>query len=152
MVSIVLAAAQDWIPIYLSSVMGCFVLLITGCLQWKDVTQALSTQVVFIIVASLALGTALMATGAADYLADSFVVLTHGMSPAIILGGLLLSMPVEPFILPVLFGANLSFATPIAYKTNLLVMTAGGYQLKDFMKVGIPLALIIGLLLAVILS
>jgi di/tricarboxylate transporter len=181
MVSIVLVAALDWIPIYLSSVMGCFLLLITGCLQWKDVTQALSTQVVFIIVASLALGTALMATGAADYLADGFVVLTHGMSPAIILGGLLFSMavftniisnnaaavigtpiaisiamrlgmPVEPFILAVLFGANLSFATPIAYKTNLLVMTAGGYQFKDFMKVGIPLVLIIGFLLTVILS
>ncbi|MFC3193783.1 SLC13 family permease [Marinicella sediminis] len=181
MVAIVVVAALDWIPIYLSSVMGCFLLLITGCLHWKDVTQALSTQVVFIIVASLALGTALMATGAADFMADGFVVLTHGMSPAIILGGLLFSMaiftniisnnaaavigtpiaisiaqrlgmPVEPFILAVLFGANLSFATPIAYKTNLLVMTAGGYQFKDFLKVGIPLVLMIGLLLTLILS
>ena len=181
MVAIVTAAAMDWMPIYLSSVVGCFFLLTTGCLQWKDVTNALSTQVVFIIVASLALGTALMATGAADFLADSFVVLTHGMSPAFILGGLLfamgvftniisnnaaavigtpiaisiaqrLGMPVEPFILAVLFGANLSFATPIAYKTNLLVMNAGGYQFKDFLKVGIPLVIIIGFLLTLILS
>ncbi len=181
MVAIVVVAALDWMPIYLSSVMGCFLLLTTGCLQWKDVTQALSTQVVFIIVASLALGLALMTTGAADFLADGFVVLTHGMPPAFILGGLMfamgvftniisnnaaavigtpiaisiaqrLDMPLEPFILAVLFGANLSFATPIAYKTNLLVMSAGGYQFKDFLKVGIPLVLITGLLLTLILS
>lgn len=181
MIAIVAVAALDWIPIYLSSVMGCFLLLVTGCLQWKDVTQALSTQVILIIVASLALGTALMATGAADFLADTFVAYTDGMSPAFILGGLLFSMgvftniisnnaaavigtpiaisiaqrlgmPVEPFILAVIFGANLSFATPIAYKTNLLVMNAGGYQFKDFMKVGIPLVIIVGLLLTLILS
>lgn len=181
MIGIVLVAALNWIPIYLSSVMGCFLLLITGCLQWKDVTQALSTQVILIIVASLALGTALMATGAAEFLADTFVAYTEGMSPVFILGGLLFSMgvftniisnnaaavigtpiaisiaqrlgmPVEPFILAVIFGANLSFATPIAYKTNLLVMNAGGYQFKDFMKVGIPLVVIVGLLLTLILS
>ena len=40
------------------------------------------------------------------------------------------------------FGANMSFATPMAYKTNLLVMTVGGYTFKDFLKVGIPLTLI----------
>ena len=181
MIAIVAVAALDWMPIYLSSVMGCYLLLTTGCLQWKDVTQALSTQVVFIIAASLALGTALMATGAADFLADGFVVMTEGMSPAFILGGLMfamgiftniisnnaaavigtpiaisiaqrLGMPLEPFILAVLFGANLSFATPIAYKTNLLVMSAGGYQFKDFLKVGIPLVIIIGLCLTWILS
>lgn len=181
MIAVVLVAALDWMPIYLSSVIGCFFLLISGCLQWKDVTQALSTQVVFIIVASLALGTALIVTGAADFLANYFVEVTEGMSPAFILGGLLFSMgiftniisnnaaavigtpiaisiaqrlgmPVEPFILAVLFGANLSFATPIAYKTNLLVMNAGGYQFKDFLKVGIPLVVIVGLLLTLIIS
>lgn len=181
MVAIVTVAALDWIPIYLSSVMGCFLLLVTGCLQWRDATQALSAQVIFIIAASLALGTALMVTGAADYLADGFVVLTHGASPAVILGGLMLAMgvftnvisnnaaavigtpiaismaqrlgmPVEPFILAVLFGANLSFATPIAYKTNLLVMNAGGYQFSDFLKVGIPLLIMIWVMLTLVLA
>ena len=45
-------------------------------------------------------------------------------------------------MLAVLFGANMSYATPIAYKTNLLVMSAGGYTFGDFLKVGIPLTLI----------
>jgi di/tricarboxylate transporter len=49
---------------------------------------------------------------------------------------------VEPFVLAVLFGANMIYATPMAYKTNLLVMTVGDYTFRDFMKVGIPLTLI----------
>jgi di/tricarboxylate transporter len=53
-----------------------------------------------------------------------------------------LGMPVEPFVLAVLFGANLSYATPMAYQTNLLVMNAGGYKFIDFVKVGVPLTFI----------
>ena len=63
-----------------------------------------------------------------------------------------LGLPLEPFVLAVLFGANLSFATPMAYKTNLLVMNAGGYTFNDFVRVGIPLSLIMWLILSVILS
>ena len=50
-----------------------------------------------------------------------------------------LGLPLEPFVLAVLFGANMSYATPIAYKTNLLIMNAGGYQFGDFVRVGVPL-------------
>ena len=48
----------------------------------------------------------------------------------------------EPFILAVLFGANMSFATPYGYQTNLLVMSAGGYKFADFLRVGIPLTVV----------
>ena len=51
----------------------------------------------------------------------------------------------EPFILAVLFGANMSFATPYGYQTNLLIMTAGGYKFGDFLRVGIPLTIIMWL-------
>jgi di/tricarboxylate transporter len=54
-----------------------------------------------------------------------------------------LSMAPEPFIFAVIFAANCSFATPISYQTNLLVMTPGGYQFKDFMRAGIPLIFIL---------
>ena len=53
-----------------------------------------------------------------------------------------LSAPVEPFILAVIFGANMSFLTPIGYQTNLLIMSAGGYRRLDFLRVGAPLTLI----------
>ena len=53
-----------------------------------------------------------------------------------------LGLPEEAFVLSVLFGANMSYATPIAYKTNLLIMSAGGYRFTDFIRVGVPLTLI----------
>ena len=59
-----------------------------------------------------------------------------------------LGLPLEPFVLAVLFGANLSFVTPMAYKTNLLVMNAGGYTFGDFVRIGLPLTLIMWLALS----
>ncbi|MBL4661143.1 MAG: SLC13 family permease [Alcanivoracaceae bacterium] len=174
-------AAFGILPIVVSSVIGCLILIVTGCLRWKDATNALSAQVIFIIVASLALGVALIQTGGADYLASLFVTSTAGFSPGIVLAILILSMavltnvvsnnaaavigtpiavsiaqtlgmPVEPFVLGVLFGANMSYATPMAYQTNLLVMNAGGYKFSDFVKVGVPLVIINWLMLSAILS
>jgi di/tricarboxylate transporter len=63
-----------------------------------------------------------------------------------------LGLPLEPFVLAVLFGANLSFVTPMAYKTNLLVMNAGGYKFSDFVRVGTPLTLIMWLVLSLVLA
>ena len=48
----------------------------------------------------------------------------------------------EPFILAVLFGANMSYATPFGYQSNLLILSAGGYKFSDFLKIGIPLIII----------
>jgi di/tricarboxylate transporter len=146
-------------------------MVLTGCLGWRDATKALSAQVILIVASSLALGVALLRTGGADYLARLFVSLTAGASPTFVISGLMLLMgvltnivsnnaaavigtpiavsiatqmgqPPEPFVLAVLFGANLSYATPMAYKTNLLVMNAGGYTFSDFVRVGVPLLLV----------
>ena len=51
----------------------------------------------------------------------------------------------EPFILAVIFGANMSFATPYGYQTNLLILSAGGYKFSDFLRVGIPLTIVMWL-------
>ena len=48
----------------------------------------------------------------------------------------------EPFILAVIFGANMSYATPFGYQTNLLLLSAGGYKASDFIRAGVPLMLI----------
>ena len=63
-----------------------------------------------------------------------------------------LGQPPEPFVLAVLFGANMSYATPMAYKTNLLVMSAGNYSFSDFVRVGVPLTVIMWLTLTWVLS
>ncbi|MGB5255428.1 MAG: SLC13 family permease, partial [Sedimenticolaceae bacterium] len=168
MAAVVFTAAIGWLPIAISSLAGVLLMLLTACLSWRDAARALNTQVILIVVASLALGAALLKTGAADYLAQLFVIVTEGVSAAWLLSGLMLLMalmtnivsnnaaaligtpiavgiarelglPAEPFVLAVLFGANMSYATPIAYKTNLLVMSAGGYRFADFLRVGLPL-------------
>jgi di/tricarboxylate transporter len=177
MAAVVVVAALGLLPIAISAVCGVLLMIVTRCLSWRDAAQALSTPVIMIVVASLALGTALLKTGGADFLAQLYVSLSAGSSPALLLSGLMLLMailtnivsnnaaavigtpiaigiaqqlalPAEPFVLAVLFGANMSYATPMAYKTNLLVMSAGGYQFNDFLRVGIPLTLIVWLALS----
>jgi di/tricarboxylate transporter len=56
-----------------------------------------------------------------------------------------LGVPPEAFVLAVIFGANMSFATPFGYQTNLLVLTSGGYKFSDFIRVGVPLTLLMWL-------
>ncbi len=179
-IAVVALAAAKIMPIEISALLGCFVLLVTGCLNWKSAMSALSTQVIFIIVSSLAMGTALLKTGGADFLANLFVYITFGAPAAVVLMGLMLMMgiltnvvsnnaaavigtpiaigiaqrlglPLEPFVLAVLFGANLSFVTPMAYQTNLLIMNAAGYKFGDFVKVGLPLALMLWVTLSLVL-
>ncbi|MGB5331452.1 MAG: SLC13 family permease [Woeseiaceae bacterium] len=171
MAFVVLAAALGIMPISVSALVGLGLMLATGCLGWRDAAGALSIPVVMIIVTALALGKALMGTGMADFIAVSFVQSASGLPPPMILSAFLLLMTImtnivsnnaaaaigtpiaisiaqqlgvspEPFILAVLFGANMSFATPYGYQTNLLVMSAGGYKFTDFLRVGIPLTLI----------
>ena len=55
-------------------------------------------------------------------------------------------------MLAILFGANLSYATPMAYQTNLLIMNAGGYRFRDFLRVGTPLVLLMLTTLSILLS
>jgi di/tricarboxylate transporter len=180
MAGVVFLAAFGVTPIAISAVCGVLAMIVSRCISWRDSAQALNTQVILIVVASLALGSALLKTGGADYLAQMFLAITSGASPAVLLSGLMLVMaimtnivsnnaaavigtpiavniaqqlglPPEPFILAVLFGANMSYVTPMAYKTNLLVMNAGGYRFTDFVKIGIPLTVIVWLVLSFIL-
>ena len=169
--SVILSAALGLMPISVSALLGVGFLLLTSCISWTDAAQALSTKIIMIIVASLALGKALVATNMASYLASSFAYAAEGLPIPIILSIFMLIMSImtnivsnnaaavigtpiaigiaqqlqvdpEPFILAVLFGANMSYATPFGYQSNLLILSAGGYKFADFMKIGIPLIFI----------
>ncbi|HUG10974.1 MAG TPA: SLC13 family permease [Opitutaceae bacterium] len=177
---VVAVAAAGIAPIVVTALAGMGLMLLTKCITWEDASGALSAQVILIVAVSLALGLALMRTGGADYLAEAYVALASGLPDSVILSGLMLLMailtnivsnnaaavigtpiaisiaarlglPAEPFVLAVLFGANMSYATPMAYKTNLLVLSAGGYKFSDFVRAGTPLILIMWLALSVIL-
>lgn len=181
LLAVVVSSALGILPIEISSVCGVLLLLLTKCLNWQEASSALSTQVILIVAASLALGSAMMMTGGAEYIAHVFVALSYGLPPGGILAALMLLLAIltnivsnnaaavigtpiaisvasqlnlspEPFILAVLFGANLSYATPMAYKTNLLVMNAGGYKFSDFMRIGIPLIILMWITLSLLLN
>ena len=168
---VVLAAASGVMPISISALIGVGLMLALGCLTWRDAARSLPTPVIMIIVTSLALGKALVGTGMAEYLAAGFVSITTNLPAPAILSAFILVMTVLtnivsnnaaavigtpiaiataqqlgleplPFVLAVLFGANMSFATPFGYQTNLLILSAGGYKFSDFLRVGIPLAII----------
>jgi di/tricarboxylate transporter len=168
---VILSAATGIMPISVSALIGLGLMIATGSLSWRDAASSLSIPVVMIIVTALALGKALLGTGMADFIALSFVNAASGLPTPVVLSSFLLLMtimtnivsnnaaaaigtpiaisiasqlgvPSEPFILAVLFGANMSFATPYGYQTNLLIMTAGGYRFQDFLRVGIPLTVI----------
>ena len=138
-------------------------------------------RIVMVIVASLALGLALMATGATEYIASLYVAATGGLAPALVLAGFILLMalltevvtnnaiavlgtpiaisvatqlgvPPEPFVIGLLYGANMSYIIPVGYQTNLLVMSAGGYKFSDFARVGLPLQMIMWLGLSTALA
>ena len=174
MAFVILAAALGFMPISVSAIIGVGMMLMFRCLTWRDAFGSLSARIIMIVVVSLALGKALVITGMVGYIAGVFVSFASGMSIPIILSMFMLIMSVltnvvsnnaaavigtpiavsiaqqlnvnpEPFILAVLFGANMSFATPFGYQTNLLIFSAGGYKFSDFLKIGIPLTIIMWL-------
>jgi di/tricarboxylate transporter len=178
---VVILAALGVLPIAVSALLGVGVMIFTRCLGWRHVADALNTQVILVIVVSLALGNALIVTGGDAYLAALFAHFFSTISPFVVVLALMLfsailtnivtnnaaavitipiaiqiaqqlDMAPEPAILSVLFGANLSFLTPIGYQTNLLILNDGGYKFWDFFRLGAPLTLLMGLILAGLLK
>lgn len=177
---VVLAAASGLLPILVSALLGVGAMLTTRCLTVRDAVSALSIPVIMIIVTSLALGIALTETGGDILIARGFVGAVQVLPPPIVLSCLMLVMavltnvvsnnaagvigtpiaiqvanelgvPADAFVLAVIFGANMSFATPFGYQTNLLVLTAGGYKFSDFVRAGVPLTLVMWLGFSILL-
>jgi di/tricarboxylate transporter len=118
---VVSSAAFGLMPIAIAALAGVCVMLLTRCLSFESALRAISPAVFFIVAASLALGTALVETGATAYITEGFLALTAG-------------------------------ASPMAYKTNLLVMSAGNYRFGEFVKVGVPLTILMWLTLTWVLA
>ena len=181
MAAVVAVSASGLLPIQVAALGGVLAMIASGCLDWRGAAGALDRRLVLVIVASLALGHALTATGGTRYIADLFATAAAPWPTFVALGGLMLVMallteivtnnaaavlgtpiaifiaerlgvPPEPFVLAVLFGANMSYITPIGYQTNLMVLSAGGYRFTDFYRVGIPLQVIMWLGLTLFLG
>ncbi len=171
MAAVVALASFKVLPIHVAAMLGVVAMLWKGCVKFEGVGRALSLEVVLLVASSIALGLSLVGSGAADWLASGAVAATSEWPAAaqvaciMTMSALLtnfvsnsasaaigtpiavtmanqLGLPAEPFVLAILFGANLSYATPMAYQTNLLVMSAAGYSFRDFVRVGLPLVVL----------
>jgi len=171
MAMVVVLAALKILPIAISSLLGVLALIVTGCLRFEGLGRGISAEVVLVVVASIALGRALTLTGGADLLGSAFMSVAGGLTPQLVLASVMIFLglltnfvsnnaaaaigtpialsiaqqigaPPEPFILAAIVGCNLSFATPMGYQTNVLIMQPGGYVFRDFVRVGGPLVIL----------
>lgn len=181
MLCVVASAGIGLLPIYVSSLIGVIVLLLTRTVLVKNLGRALKADVILLIAASLALGKAVTDTGVAHALGSAIADHTASLPPSLTLGILMtvmafltnfvsnnaaaavgtplaiyvakqLGLAPEPFVLAVLFGCNLSFVTPMGYQTNILIMATANYRFGDYVKVGLPLALMLIALLSYALA
>lgn len=168
MFTVVLVAAQGWLPIVASALVGCIALVIFKCLTPEEAYSAIDWRVVMLMAGVLPLGVAIQTSGLATYLVQHSLEPLSGYGPIIVLAVIYsvtalltelmsntatavlltpialttaeaLGIDAKPLIVAVMFAASTSFATPVGYQTNTMVYNAGGYRFTDFMKIGIPL-------------
>jgi di/tricarboxylate transporter len=181
MFAVVATAGLGLLPIYVGSVVGVVALLLTRTVPVKNLGRALKSDVILLIAASLALGKAVTDTGVAQAIGSAVASYAVALPPSLTLAILMvimavmtnfvsnnaaaavgtplaayvarqLGLPAEPFVLAVLFGCNLSFATPMGYQTNVLIMATANYRFSDYLKVGLPLVVLLTFVLSYALS
>jgi di/tricarboxylate transporter len=174
----IVVAAIGWVPLFEASFLAAGLMVATGCMTTQRAAQSIEYQLVAGIAASFALGVALTDSGAAA-LAGSWLVEFASGNPwlALVLlyaltvivtemitnnaAGVLMfpiAMSVAqaagvdymPYVIAVMVGASCGFITPIGYQTNLMVYGPGGYRFIDFVRFGLPLNVICGILTVLI--
>ncbi|TJY61984.1 SLC13 family permease [Sinimarinibacterium sp. CAU 1509] len=171
--AVVIAATLNWLPMITAALLGAAATLALGCVSLGTARKSIDTQVLLVIACSFALGRALEVTGAASVIAHLVLTLPGGspwlvlamaygmtmlltemitnnaaavlMYPICMAAARTLGVDPMPFVIAVMMAASASFSTPLGYQTNLMVSGPGGYRFSDFMKVGIPLQLLMGL-------
>ncbi|MBN2331966.1 MAG: SLC13 family permease [Deltaproteobacteria bacterium] len=172
LILMVLLAAFGVLDIFRAAILAVLVLLISRAITVVEARRSLELNVLIVIAAALGISQALTKTGAASYLASGLLDLVSGWGALGLLAAVYLvtsimtevitnnaaaalmfpiawSAAIEagfnpvPFAVAVAIGASASFATPIGYQTNLMVYGPGNYRFTDFLKIGLPLNLLV---------
>ncbi|MFN3827430.1 MAG: SLC13 family permease [Micavibrio sp.] len=180
LVAAILSASFGLMPIAGAAFIAAIFVVVTGCLNIKDAYSSLHGNVLFLIYGMLAFSVAMQNSGALAFIVEAIMVHSESWPPLVVFAilylltsiiteflsnnaaavmltpiavGLAMEMGVDPkiFAMAVMFAASASFATPIGYQTNTLVFNAGGYKFKDFLRVGLPLNIIMWLAAIVII-
>lgn len=159
--------------VFVAALLAASAMLLTRCVSLETARKSIDWEVLLAIAASFALGTALDKSGAAKLIADTTSSLSGGnpwvalamiyfvtvvvtelitnnaaaalMFPFALATAKQLDVSYLPFVIAVMMAASAGFATPIGYQTNLMVYGPGGYRFGDYVKVGVPLDILIGI-------
>jgi di/tricarboxylate transporter len=173
LVLMVLAVTTGWLSMLKASLLAAGLMILTRCTTGREARRSVDWQILIVIAASFGLGSALQITGAAEIVAVSLVELAGGsagislflmftvtallsavatnnaaaviMFPIALTTASNLGVSVMPFVITLMVAASTSFATPIGYQTNLMVYGVGGYRFSDYLRIGVPLTVLVGL-------
>lgn len=169
--AVLILGITNVIPLFSACLTIMLTLVVARVLNITEIKRQLDLNLLLVLVCSLALGVALVKSGAANSMASGLLYYTNGMGIIPIIGMLFLvttlltalitnaaavsiMFPIAmslsqltgvestPFFIAIAFAASGDFITPIGYQTNLMVYGPGGYSFKDFFKVGLPLAVV----------
>ena len=172
MLGVVVTVMLGYAPIAVAAVVGGTIMVLSGCLNMEEAYRAIDWRAIFLIAGMLPLGTAMQDTGAAQYLANQVMTLLGDAGPWPVIVGLYLLTAMATMIIPtaalvvlmspivlsamndlglspetammaVAMAASASFTSPISHPANILVMGPGGYRFVDYLKVGVPLTLVV---------
>ncbi len=172
---VVACSALGIFPIVVSAIAGAVLLILLGCLSLDEAYEAIDWRVIFLLAGLLTLGTALDKSGAVILISDALVAGIGQWGPVALLSAFFfvttmlsnvmsnsataaLLAPIaiataqaqglspRPFLVAVMFGASLSFMTPVGYQTNTLIYGPGQYKFSDFLRIGTPINIIFWLL------
>jgi len=171
MLGVVTTVMAGYLPISVAAVVGGSVMILTGCLSMEQAYRAIDWRAIFLIAGMLPLGTAMQDSGAASWLAAQVMNLLGDAGPWPVIVGLYLLTALATIVIPaaalvVLMSpivlsamaemgfapqtammaiamAAASFMSPISHPANILIMGPGGYRFVDYLKVGVPLTLVV---------
>ena len=175
LLGIVVLAALGVAPIFLLAVVAVALVLLTRCIDAEEAFSFVDGRLLALIFSMLAIGAALEASGAVRLIVQALAPALGNLPPFLIVWAIYLLTSVltelvsnnavavvvtpiaiglagamgidpRPLVVAVMVAASASFATPIGYQTNMLVYGPGGYRFTDFLRIGIPLNLSVGLL------
>ena len=180
MLAVVVSVMMGKAPISIAAVIGASIMVLTGCLNMEQAYRSIDWRAIFLIAGMLPLGTAMAETGAATYLADQVMVLLGDAGPWPVIMGLYVLTAMATMIIPtaalvvlmapivlsamsdmglepqtammaIAMAASASFTSPISHPANILVMGPGGYRFIDYLKVGVPLTIVVFITVMVLL-
>ncbi len=178
--AVLLPVILGWLPISIAAVIGATLMVLTGCLTMEEAYRFIEWKAVFLIAGMLPLGIAMQQTGAARFLADGVVSSVGGLGGLAVMAGLFVLTTLATQVMPnpavavllapialntasdlgmspyalmmtVALAASASFLSPVSHPANVLIMGPGGYRFTDYIKVGLPLTIVVLLVTLLVL-